>query len=88
MSKISPLYNMLKCNLVQLGIFHELLSVDKSMVQYFGCHSAKMLIRGKPIRFGYNIWCLFGSDDWLSHADISGKTIKRDRPAFRNTCQQ
>ena len=25
---------------------------------YFGCHSAKMFIRGKPIRFVYNIWCL------------------------------
>ena len=40
MSKISPLYNMLNCNLVQFGIFLEVLSVDESMVPYFGRHSA------------------------------------------------
>ena len=35
MSKISPLFNMLNCNLVQFGIFHELLSIDESIVPYF-----------------------------------------------------
>ena len=29
MSKISPLYNMLNCNLVQFGIFLEVLNVDE-----------------------------------------------------------
>ena len=55
MSKISPLYNMLNSNLVQLGIFHELLNVDRSMVSYFERHSAKIFIKEKPIRFGYKI---------------------------------
>ena len=44
MSKISLLYNILNFNLVQFGIFYGLVSVDGSMVPYFGCHSAKMFI--------------------------------------------
>ena len=78
MSKISPLYNMLNCNLVQFCIFHKLLSVDESMVPYFGHHSTKMFIKVKPIRFGYKIWCLC----------VSGKAAKCKRPAFQNTCHQ
>ena len=70
MSKISPLYNMLNCNLVQFGIFHELLSVYESMVPYFGRHSAKMFIKRKPIRFVYKIWCLCGSDGYPYYMQI------------------
>jgi len=70
MSTISPLYQMLNNNLVQLGIFHELLSVDESMVPYFGRHSAKIFIRGKPIRFGYKIWGLCGNDGYPYHLKI------------------
>ena len=70
MSKISPLYNMLNCNLIQFGIFHEVLSVDESMVPYFGRLSAKMFIKGKPIRFGYKISCLCGSDGYSYHMQI------------------
>ncbi|XP_066958864.1 piggyBac transposable element-derived protein 2-like [Macrobrachium rosenbergii] len=62
MSKISPIYDMLNDRFVQFGVFHQLLSVDESMVPYYGRHSAQMFIRGKPIRFGYKIWCLCGND--------------------------
>ena len=34
------------------------LSIDESMVPYYGRHSCKQLIRGKPIRFGYKVWML------------------------------
>lgn len=34
------------------------LSVDESMVPYFGRHGAKQHLHGKPIRFGYKIWCM------------------------------
>jgi DNA excision repair protein ERCC-6 len=34
------------------------LSIDESMVLYFGKHGAKQFIRGKPICFGYNMWVL------------------------------
>ncbi|GBP70312.1 PiggyBac transposable element-derived protein 3 [Eumeta japonica] len=34
------------------------LSIDESMVSYFGKHGTKQHIHGKPIRFGYKIWSL------------------------------
>ena len=40
------------------------------MVPYFGRHSAKMFIRGKPIRFGYKIWSLCGIDSYPYHLKI------------------
>ena len=61
MVKVAPLYNSLSNALSKFGIFHEYLSVDKSMVPYFFWHSCKMFIRGKPVRFGssssYELFC-------------------------------
>ncbi|XP_046677501.1 piggyBac transposable element-derived protein 3-like [Homalodisca vitripennis] len=34
------------------------LSIDESMVPYFGRHGLKQHIHGKPIRFGYKVWIL------------------------------
>ena len=70
MSKVSPLYEMINNNLIQFGVFHEILGVDESMVPYFGRHSAKMFIRGKPIRFGYKIWSLCGINGYPYHLKI------------------
>jgi DNA excision repair protein ERCC-6 len=36
-------------------------SVDEMMVPYFGRHSSKQFIRGKPIRYGFKIWALCSS---------------------------
>ena len=30
-------------------------SIDEIMVPYYGRHSSKQYIRGKPIRFGYKV---------------------------------
>ena len=56
MAKVSPLYNILNEGLLQYGVFHEELSVDECMIPYYGHHSCKQYIRGKPIRFGYKCW--------------------------------
>ncbi|KAB0805367.1 hypothetical protein PPYR_02337, partial [Photinus pyralis] len=34
------------------------LNYDEAMVKYFGRHSCKQFIRGKPIRFGYKVWSI------------------------------
>ena len=60
----------MNCYLVQFGIFHELLSVDESMVPYFVRHSAKAFIRRKPNHFGFKICCLCGSDGYPYHMQI------------------
>ena len=35
-----------------------------------GAHSAKMFIRGKPIRFGYTVWSISGSDGYPPPASL------------------
>ena len=57
-AKVAPLYSILNDAFVKYGIFHSKLSIDESMVPYFGRHSCKMFIRGKLIKFGYKICCL------------------------------
>ena len=37
-------------------------SVDECMIPYYGRHSSKQYIRGKPIRYGYKVWSLCTSD--------------------------
>ena len=62
-----------------MGVFHDKLSIDESMVPYYGRHSAKMFIRGKPIRFGFKIWALCGSDGYPYKLDIyTGRSSNRD----------
>ncbi|KAL1239925.1 Facilitated glucose transporter protein [Trichinella spiralis] len=58
MGKIKPLYDYLNQKLLQFGVFQEKLSIDESMVPYYGHHSSNMFIRGKPIRFGQKIWAM------------------------------
>ena len=62
MSKIVLFCKMLNPNPIQFGIFNKLLSVDESLIPYFGQQSAKIYIKGKPICFDFKILCLCGSD--------------------------
>ena len=39
--------------------------MDEQMVPYFGRHSCKMYIKGKPVRFGFKVWCLCPSLGYL-----------------------
>lgn len=50
---------------IKFGVFSDNLSIDEQMVPYFGRHSCKMYIKGKPIRFGYKVWCLCSSEGYL-----------------------
>eukprot|EP00745_Piridium_sociabile_P034386 TRINITY_DN59073_c0_g1_i2.p1 TRINITY_DN59073_c0_g1~~TRINITY_DN59073_c0_g1_i2.p1 ORF type:complete len:383 (+),score=75.54 TRINITY_DN59073_c0_g1_i2:2-1150(+) len=57
-SKVRPLYNLLNVRFVKFFPLTQDLSIDESMIPYFGKHSMKQCIRGKPIRFGYKQWVL------------------------------
>ena len=52
MAKVMLLYNHLNPPFIKYGIFHKLLSIDESVVSYYGGHSCKMFILSKPIQFG------------------------------------
>lgn len=57
-AKIRPLFNHLNTEFLETFRKEEQLSVDESMVPYYGRHGCKQFIRSKPIRFGYKLWCL------------------------------
>jgi len=57
-AKLRPLFDSLNKSFLARFCHESHLSVDESMVPYFGHHGCKQFIRGKPIRFGYKLWCL------------------------------
>ena len=58
LSKIRPLYSLTNDWRLQYFPMEQDLTIYESMVPYFGKHSSKQFIRGKPIRFGFKLWCL------------------------------
>ncbi|KAF2903510.1 hypothetical protein ILUMI_02677 [Ignelater luminosus] len=69
-AKVSWLSSKLTRHLQQFGVFHELLSVDEAMVPYNGHHSVKIFIKNKPVRFGFKILMLCGSDGYPYNMEI------------------
>jgi len=69
-TQVDPLYMKINDNLTQFGMWHDNLSIDESMVPYYGKNSMKQFIRGKPIRFGFKLWALCSSDGYPYHVDI------------------
>ncbi|KAL3258170.1 hypothetical protein MRX96_046422 [Rhipicephalus microplus] len=61
---IAVFYDEISNSLRQFGVFNGSLSIDESMVPYYGHYSCKMFIRGKPIRFGYKIWMKCSSNGY------------------------
>ena len=49
MAKVKPTYDVLNSKIQSFGILYSQLSIDESMVPYFGKHSCKQFIRGKSI---------------------------------------
>ncbi|CAG4955700.1 unnamed protein product [Parnassius apollo] len=71
MFKMRPLCDLIqKKSSCQWGVFHENLSIDESMIIYFGRHPAKQYIMEKPVRFGYRNWAATSSDGYCYTFDI------------------
>lgn len=43
------------------------ISIDETMVPYYGRHGTKQHIHGKPIRFGYKLWSAATRNGYLVH---------------------
>jgi len=56
-AKVRPYFSALASNFRKFCVWEEDSSIDECMVPYYGRHSCKQYIRGKPIRFGYKLWC-------------------------------
>ena len=78
--KLKPLLEHLQSKFLLLNPLDEHLSIDESMIPYYGRHFAKQFIRGKPIRFGYKNWALCSSKgDMYSFYVYVGKTDQAGR---------
>ena len=44
------------------GIFQPKLAIDEVIVRYYSHKNLKEFISGKPVRFGYKLWAMLGSD--------------------------
>ncbi|XP_039968750.1 piggyBac transposable element-derived protein 3-like [Bactrocera tryoni] len=71
-AKVCPLIDALNKNIMQFGVFSHILSVDEQMIPYFGRHSCKMFIKGKPIRFGFKSWFLCSESGYLFSSILYG----------------
>ncbi|KAL3210899.1 hypothetical protein MRX96_008552 [Rhipicephalus microplus] len=78
MGKIQPFYDEISKCFRQFGVFNKSLSIDESMVPYYGHHSCKMFIRGKHIRFGYKIWMMCSSNG-IAMELYCGRKEKEDK---------
>ena len=58
LGKVRPLFNLINERLINFFPLEKNLSVDESMIPYFGKHSMKQCICSKPIRFGFKQWVL------------------------------
>ena len=75
--KVRPLFTELNKRFLKAFFYQKTLAIDESMIPYFGRHSTKQFIRGKPIRFGYKIWSmitLFGYSVQLEPYQRAGVT--------------
>lgn len=79
-AKLSPLINLLNEKFLKNAKLVEKLSVDESMVPYYGKHGAKQFIKGKPIRFGYKMWCICEPLGYLiQFYPYAGKDLERPK---------
>lgn len=57
-AKVRPLFDSINETFLANYQPSQHVSIDESMVPYFGRHGAKQYIHGKPIKFGYKLWVM------------------------------
>ena len=55
-STVNPLFKMINESCLQNFIPEKNVSIDESMVPYYGRHGFKQYIQNKPAKFGYKLW--------------------------------
>lgn len=80
-SKVRPLWNLCNERWVKYFPGDKNLSVDESMIPYYGKHGAKQHIQGKPIRFGYKNWSICTRLGYLIYGELyQGAKTGNTRP--------
>lgn len=82
MWKLRPLSDMLGERFLRHFRPEQNLSFDETMIAYFGRHFCKQFIKGKPLRFGYKVWCLNTPRGYLISFEIYHGKNARIYPEF------
>lgn len=80
MTKLRPLMNIIKKNFIEHYVPDQEIAYDESMIEYFGRHGCKQYIRGKPIRFGYKVWCINSKSGYLINFEVYQGSIPNSNP--------
>ncbi len=81
-AKIRPLLEILNDNFLKYGeVFRPVnVSVDESVISYFGRYPTKQFIRGKPVRRGYKAWLAADPNGYALHVSVyQGKSGDKDK---------
>ena len=81
MWKIRELYDLINKRCLQYASYGSDLSVDESMLPYYGRNNSKQRIANKPVRIGYKMWVLADVRGYVIHFEIyqgakNGKVVK------------
>lgn len=68
--RVRSVCDIFKKNILRFGFFSSKLSVDESMIKFFGRVKIKQFLKNKPIRFGIKLWCLCTISAYLLDFDI------------------
>lgn len=75
LAKLRPFVSKLQDKFRENNTLDEFISIDESMIPYYGRHYSKQYIKGKPIRFGFKNWALCSSTGYMYAFDIyTGKS--------------
>ena len=84
MWKIRSFYKLINERCLHYAMYASDLSIDESMIPYFGRHNSKQRIANKPIRVGFKMWVLAESTGYVINFDpyegAKGKAPTRSSP--------
>ncbi|XP_065355426.1 piggyBac transposable element-derived protein 3-like [Calliphora vicina] len=80
--KLRPYTDALKTRFLKHFHPEQCLSYDESMIEYYGRHSCKQFIRGKPLRFGYKMWSLNTPLGYLINFEMYQGSNPRLKPEY------
>ncbi|MEL7308831.1 MAG: hypothetical protein AAGK05_13840, partial [Pseudomonadota bacterium] len=68
--KVRPIFDIANKNFSKVPLSQRL-CVDEHIVRYYGRHSTKKFIRGKPIRYGYELFGIASPNGFLHYVEPS-----------------
>lgn len=87
-AKVRPILDILNERFLKYGeVFGPTsISIDESMVPYYGSHPTKQFIRGKPIRWGYKAWVAASPLGYSYFIDLyQGKHQMKSDSCYKDT---